>query len=123
MEMILLDTCVLIQFLKGDAIVIKKITGFTSPLLISTISEMELYYGALNKKEQKMLEQFCTKFKVIQLAPDISIQATKLIKQYAKSHSLDIPESLIAASCLANRIKLYTLNVKDFRFIEGLKII
>jgi len=123
MEMILLDTCVLIQFLKGDEPVVDKITGFKSPLLISAISEMELYYGAFNKTEQNMLEQFCSKFKVIQLTPEISKQATKLIKQYAKSHSLDIPDSLITASCLVSGLKLYTLNVKDFKFIDGLLLI
>jgi len=123
MEMILLDTCVLIQFLKGDTQVVNKITSFKPPVLISAISEMELYYGTLNKTEQKLLGQFCSKFKVVQLTPEVSKQAIKLIKQYAKSHTLDIPDSLIAASCLVNRIKLYTLNIKDFRFIDGLELV
>ncbi|MCF6319548.1 MAG: type II toxin-antitoxin system VapC family toxin [Proteobacteria bacterium] len=123
MEMILLDTCVLIQFLKGDAKIVKTMAGFKSPMLISTISEMELYYGSFDKAEQKMLEQFCSKFKVIQLTPEISKQSINLIKKYAKSHSLDIPGSLIAASCLVGRLKLYTLNIKDFKFIDGLGLV
>ncbi|MCF6289110.1 MAG: type II toxin-antitoxin system VapC family toxin [Proteobacteria bacterium] len=122
MEMILLDTCVLIQFLKGDNQVVTRISKINSSLTISATSVMELYYGALNKDEQKMLEQFCSKFKVIQLSADISKQSIKLIKHYAKSHCLDIPDSLIAATCMTHHLKLYTLNIKDFRFIDGLEL-
>jgi len=120
--MILLDTCVLIQFLKGDSQIVSKVNKISSPLVISAISEIELYYGAFNKAEQKMLEQFCSKFKVIQLSSEISKQSIKLIKAYAKSHSLDIPDSLIAATCLTNRFKLFTMNSKDFKYIQRMEL-
>jgi len=50
-------------------------------------------------------------------------QIKHLTAQYAKSHSLDIPNSLIAATALENRSKLFTYNTNNFRFIAGLKIL
>jgi len=38
------------------------------------------------------------------------------------SHKLALPDGFIAATALANDIELYTLNLKDYRFIEGLKL-
>lgn len=42
------------------------------------------------------------------------------LKKYAKSHHLHIADALIAATAKNHDIKLYTLNTKDFRFIDGL---
>ncbi len=46
-----------------------------------------------------------------------------LIKKYAKSHSLDIPDALIAATAIVNNFKLFTYNLKDFKYIEDLHIV
>jgi hypothetical protein len=42
--------------------------------------------------------------------------------QYSLSHKLTIPDAMIAATALTHNISLYTLNLKDFRFIQGLQI-
>ena len=44
----------------------------------------------------------------------------ELIEIYSLSHKLSIPDALIAATALIHNIDLYTLNLKDFRFIKGL---
>jgi len=44
--MILLDTNVLIEILKGNQNTIDKIQSFNKTLAISSITVMELYYGA-----------------------------------------------------------------------------
>jgi tRNA(fMet)-specific endonuclease VapC len=44
------------------------------------------------------------------------------MERYALSHKLTIPDALIAATALVNNVDLYTLNVKDFRFIEGVNL-
>jgi tRNA(fMet)-specific endonuclease VapC len=60
---------------------------------------------------------------VIELSENISSISTELIFEYAKSHSLAIPDGLIAATAIDHNLKLYTLNLKDFRFIDGLELI
>ena len=118
-----LDTNVLIEILKNNQHTIKQVESLSPPLFVSAISAMELIYGALNKSEQKKLQQFLSLFTIIELNEKTSKQALSLITQYAKSHTLDIPDALIAASCLENNKTLFTYNRKDFRFIPKLTLI
>jgi len=123
MEIVLLDTNILIQILKGDSVAIDKINKLEKSVAISAISAMELYYGALNKAELKKIEKFISLFTIIHLSKEISIKSINLIQAYAKSHTLDIPDSLIASTALVHSCELFTFNVKDFRYIEGLKLL
>jgi len=121
--MIILDTNILIEILKGDRKTVDTVESLTEQLSISSITAMELYYGALNKAELKKLEKFVSLFDIIHIDETISRMAVKLIKRYAKSHSLDIPDSLIASTALLNDAMLLTYNKKDFKYIEGLKLL
>lgn len=120
--MILLDTNVLIEILKNNQKTIQKVSSFTPPLSISSISAMELIYGARNKHEVNQLQQFIGKFEVVHLSAKISTLALKLVTQFAKSHSLDIPDALIAATTIEHRASLFTYNTKDFHFIPSIEI-
>ena len=121
--MIVLDTNILIEILKGDRKTIDTVESLTEQLSISSITVMELYYGALNKTELNKLEKFVSLFHIIHIDEHISRMATKLIKRYAKRHSLDIPDSLIASTALLNDAMLLTYNKKDFKYIEGMKLL
>ena len=121
--MILLDTHVLIEILKGNKTTIQKVENQHATLSISSITVMELYYGALNKAEIKKLEKFITLFTILHINTEISIHSTELIKTYAKSHSLDIPDSLIAATALEKALTLFTYNTKDFKYISHIKLL
>ncbi len=118
-----LDTNVLIEILKNNQNTIKHVELLSPPLSVSVISAMELLYGALNKSELKKLQQFLSLFNIIQLDEKVSQKAFSLIAQYAKSHTLDIPDALIAASCLENNKTLFTYNRKDFHFIPKLTLL
>jgi predicted nucleic acid-binding protein len=122
MEIILLDTNVLIEILKGNQSTVQMVESF-SYTAISAITVMELYYGALNKAELKQLEKFVALFQVLHLEEQISMKSEHLIKTFAKSHNLDIPDSLIASTALVNGYKFFTYNIKDFRFIDNLELL
>lgn len=123
MEIILLDTNILIEILKGNEKTIETVQNFNTTLAISSISVMELYYGAINKAELNKLEKFVSLFTIAHINENISSHATKLIKTYAKSHSLDIPDSLIASTSLVNQYKLFTYNLKDFKYLKNIELI
>lgn len=123
MEVTVLDTNVLIEILKNNQETIKQVESLSPPLFVSVISAMELIYGALNKKELKKLQQFLSLFTIIQLDEKTSQQAFELIAEYAKSHTLDIPDALIASSCIINNKTLFTYNRKDFHFISKLNLL
>ena len=122
MEIVLLDTNILIEILKGNDKTISKIEALEAKLSISSITVMELYYGALNKTELGKLEKFVSLFNIIELNENISKKATILVKRYAKSHTLNIPDSLIASTALVLNAKLVTYNTKDFKYIDGIML-
>jgi len=123
LEKIILDTNILIEILKGNQKIVKKIENPKYKLYISSITAMELYYGAFNKAELFKLKKFISLFNMIEINENISNISTELIFEYAKSHNLAIPDSLIASSAINNNIKLYTLNIKDFQYIDGLSLL
>jgi hypothetical protein len=95
--------------------------GFKN-ISLSAVTLMELYFGALNKRELTKIKSQLLNLEVIDLDKEISMTATSLIEKYAKSHGLQIPDALIAATSICNRIELLTLNIKDFWFIEGITL-
>jgi tRNA(fMet)-specific endonuclease VapC len=120
---IILDTNVLIEILKGNQSTQEKISSLQAPFSVSSITAMELIYGAIHKREVQKLEKFIQLFDVIHLSEAISNKTFQLIKLYAKSHKLDIPDALIASTALVQRAKLFTYNIKDFKFIPDLELI
>lgn len=44
------------------------------------------------------------------------------METYSLSHKLSLPDALIAATAIEHDIPLYTLNLKDFRFISMLQL-
>jgi hypothetical protein len=123
LEKIVLDTNILIEVLKGNQTIIQKLESLDFTLAISSITVMELYFGAFNKEEILRLQKFINLFEVIEINENISIISTELIFKYSKSHHLAIPDSLIAATAINEESKLYTLNLKDFRYIDELNLL
>ncbi len=121
--MILLDTNILIEIFKGNEIIANKLDQLDESFIISSITQMELYYGAFNKREMQLLDKFLNSFLIIQIDNEISVNAVNLIKKYSKSHNLNIPDALIASTALVKNVSLFTLNVRDFKYIENLKLI
>lgn len=121
--MICLDTNVLIEITKNNAETIKQLNEIEHSLCISSISVMELLCGARNKQEAAKLTMFINQFKILTINDSSSLLATKLISKYAKSHHLDIPDALIAASCVESGVTLWTYNIKDFRYLPKLQLI
>ena len=121
--MVLCDTNIIIELFKGnkETISIVERIGINN-ISISSITEMELYFGALNKTELNKIKKSLRSLDVIQIDPMISQKAVDLIEKYAKSHHLNIPDSIIAATSLVYGIELFTYNVKDFNYIKDLKL-
>jgi len=76
---------------------------------------MELLFGALDKNELRLIQNTMNHYNIFHLNEDISKNAIDLIGRYSKSHNLDIPDALIAATAIKNEIHLFTYNNKDFR--------
>ena len=119
--MILCDTNILIEVYRNNASVISMLQQIgQSNLAISDVTRAELFYGSRNKAELQIIRKDLKKLSVLPINQDISENAVALIEKYALSHKLNLPDALIAATALWYNIPLYTLNMKDFRYLEGI---
>lgn len=123
MAKIVLDTNILIEILKNNTQTLRAVEALEGELCISAITVMELYFGARDKTELSKLKKFIEIFHLIDIDAAISHQAVLLIEKYAKSHHLDIPDALIASSAIVNDTLLMTYNHKDFKYIDGLRLL
>ena len=126
--MYLLDTDTIVFILKGNAAVRKNLQlHINDEIKISTITLMELYYGAY--KSQKITGNLA-KIKTIEQSLEIipiGIEAAEIFgmlksKLEKTGSRLDDFDLIIAACSLAHNLTLVTNNEKHFQKIEELKL-
>jgi tRNA(fMet)-specific endonuclease VapC len=122
-QMILCDTNIFIEIYRNNADIIKIVKQIGQQnLAVSDVTCAELLFGARNKKELTTIRKDLNKLTVLPISSDVSAMAVSLVEKYALSHTLSLPDALIAATAIANNLKLYTMNLKDFRFIDKIKL-
>lgn len=114
----LIDTCILVDYLRGNP----NIDFSSDTIVINPVVELEILQGVRNKREQKDALRTLENFQRIDYSPECFDLAKILILRYSLSHALKLPDALIAASCLIYDLPLWTYNLKDFAYIEGMKI-
>ncbi|OAV66525.1 putative ribonuclease VapC19 [Bacteroidales bacterium Barb6XT] len=122
--MMLCDTNIFIEMYRGNAYiasVFEQIKRY-SHIAVPDVVRAELFFGAKNKNELNFIRKDLNSFKILPILPEISTIAVKLVEEYCLSHHLDFHDALIAATAIYHDVELYTLNVKDFIFIPGVKL-
>lgn len=121
--MIFADTCILIDYLKGNRIVTALVLREGKEnIFVNSIVIMELYRGARNKTELLKIKQDLCGFSLLDINQSILDAATRIVEIYGLSHNAMIPDGIIAATCLTYDLPLHTTNIKDFSYIPGLNL-
>jgi tRNA(fMet)-specific endonuclease VapC len=121
--MLLLDTNILIDYLRGKQAAIEFIECTEKPnFAVNTVVVLELYNGCLNRAELAKIRRLLNGFIHFDLNEGIARAAMHIGHSFALSHSVSAPDALIAATALVYNIELRTANLKDFRMIPGLKV-
>ena len=125
MDKIIVDSDILIDLSRSDERAVYWIKNYETSerLVISVVTEIELLFGSRDKVHLKTIKSFLSNFEVIQLNESISLAAAHLVEKYCLSHRLQLPDALIAATALVLDEHLITINQRDFRFIDGLKLL
>ncbi|MEK7633602.1 MAG: type II toxin-antitoxin system VapC family toxin [Patescibacteria group bacterium] len=126
--MYLIDSDVLINFLKGEKEAVKTINKLQSqPLYISIISVGEILEGLLETKNKKKLTSFKELLKTVTIINiDLSIiERFASIRRSLRQKGLLIDnfDLLIAATCLTHNLILITNDISHFKRILELKIL
>jgi tRNA(fMet)-specific endonuclease VapC len=118
-KMVLCDTNIFIEIYKDNNNIIEIVKNIGQQnIAISDVTCAELLFGARNKQEIKAIRNDIDSLIVLPIEYNISRLAVELVGKYSLSHKLSLPDALIAATALCHGIELYTLNKKDFKFIE-----
>lgn len=125
--MYLIDSDVLINFLKGETVAVDTIQRLQNhPLYISIISIGEILEGLLETKNKKKLSSFRELLKTLTV---VNIDFV-VIEKFASMRKLlrkkgiliDNFDLLIASTCLTHDLSLVTGNISHFKRISGLKM-
>ena len=121
--MLMIDTDVLIWYLRGyekARAVIEKQESF----YISVVTYIEIVQGMRNKRELKLFRSALRNWNagIAFINEEISSKAMFYVEQYYLSHSLELADSLIAATAVVNGFELLTGNVKHYKAVNGLDV-
>lgn len=124
-ELVVCDSDVIIELFdrSNKSIENRLIELGTDRLSISSITYSEVIFGAKNKQHQKKLIDQLNRFILIEIDSSIDFIHRELVKRYSLSHRLSVQDAIVAATALKDNYSLFSLNKKDFKFIEGLKLI
>ncbi|MEM6830248.1 MAG: PIN domain-containing protein [Bacteroidota bacterium] len=125
----LLDTCVIIDFVKGNERTIHLMKSKSPKFIsISSITAFELTYGLeqsskVKSRSRVIVKALLSEINLLPFESNAAIQAAKIRNQLRIQGTPIGPyDVLIAATAIANDLTLVTSNEKEFKRVEQLKI-
>jgi predicted nucleic acid-binding protein len=115
---LLLDTDVLIDYLRGEPEAIAYLEDRTETLMLSAITVAELFAGVREGEERRTLDSFVRVFEIVAVSPQIAERGGLIRRDYGGSYNTGLADALIAATAEHERASLVTLNGKHFPMLE-----
>jgi hypothetical protein len=121
--MLIVDTDVLIWYLRGNEKAFKTIENLES-FSISVVTYMELVQGMRNKKELNSLRQALNAWNVsiLYITEEISAKAMFAVEHHFLSHSMQLADALIGSTAVAHGLPLLTGNDKHYKIMKDVQI-
>ena len=122
MSKMLVDTDVLIDFLRGLPPAQAFVFNLPDQAFVSAITVAELHVGVRDSKERGILTEFLDTLEIIALDAELAAEGGLLRRDFGKSHGVGLNDALIAATALKNRLQLVTLNEKHYPMVKNLLV-
>ncbi len=125
--MILLDTDICIELLRGNVKVLPHMQRNSGDIGVSFITAGELYYGAFNSADPKynlaLIETFLETLPVIQSDNGI-METFGALKARLRIRGQMLPDAdiIIASTCLEKCSRLVTGNIRHYNRFESVKL-
>src|SRR5215216_2368110 len=117
-ERLLLDSDVLIEYLRGRKEAVGYLEGITSDLYVSVISVAELFAGVRGNEEEESLTQFLLAFTVLPVTEKVACLGGIYRRDFGPGHGIGLAHALIAATVEENGAYLVTFNRRHFPMVE-----
>ena len=111
---LLVDTDVLVDFLRGHKDAVDFIRTSSERIVLSAVTVAELYAGVRDGMERRELDEFVALFPVIAVQRDIAAAAGLYHREHSKSHGVGLADATVAATARREKAGLRTLNVKHY---------
>lgn len=118
---ILVDTNILIEFLRRVPASVAWLNGQTDRMSISVVTVLELYAGARSQHEERDIVAVCQSLACLTVTREIAERAGAMMRHFHKTYGIDIPDAIIAATAEHHGLRLATLNVKHFPMFPKLR--
>jgi predicted nucleic acid-binding protein len=116
-EGFLVDTDILIDYLRDRQEAVEWLESSTGPLYFSAISIAENYSG-MRDHERPQIETLLTAFTIIPVDPVLAERGGLLRREYFKSHGTGLADAIIAATVQAIGCTLVSLNHKHYPMLD-----
>ena len=123
-ERLLVDTDVLIDYLRGHPSAITFVEDNAERIVLSAMSVAELYAGVRGDAggpEQVALSDLLDLFPVVPIGLQVARVGGLYHRDYGKSHGVGLADAVVAASADASSASLKTLNVRHYPMFNGLE--
>jgi hypothetical protein len=118
---VLLDTDVMVDFLRGHAAAVSFVKTHADRILLSPITVAELYAGVKDDAEQTILDELIQTVRVGTITVELARSAGLHKRDYSRSHGVGLADAFLAATAESEGADLKTLNIKHFPMLKGLK--
>ena len=118
---ILVDTDVLVDFLRGYSKAVAFVNRHSGRIVLSSIVVAELYAGVKGNTEESALDSFISLFPVLPVTGEIAKAGGLYKRDYGKSHGIGLADAILAATAETENAELTTLNIKHYPMLKGVR--
>ena len=122
MSGLLLDTCVLIDYLRNRPSAIDFLHRLTERVAVSVVTTAELYAGVRDGAEETRVDGLLTRVLVRDVDLTIARLAGRFRREYRQGHGVAIPDALIAATAEVHGARLVTRNARHFPMLADVLV-
>ncbi len=117
----LLDTDILIDYLRGQPDAVLFVESCIAESCISAMNIAELYQGVRNGEEQVKLGKMISAMTCFPMTSEIAQLGGLFARDYKPSHGCGLADCLVAATADIHGLTLVTLNSKHFPMLRELE--
>ena len=114
----LIDTNIIIDYLREKAEALTFLEGLNQRALISSLTVAELYVGVRDGQERQRMEAFLGAFEVVPVSEAMAQQGGLYRRDYGPSHGTDLIDGIIAATTQEKKARLVTMNDRHFPMLS-----
>jgi predicted nucleic acid-binding protein len=116
MAKVLLDSDIIIEWLRGHEPYVQQVPAMIQKhdeLFWSPVSAAEIFAG-VRKGEEEAIANLFLLLEPVDISIEVGRKAGAYLKAYAKSHSVQLGDALIAACASSESLQFWTLNKKHY---------